>query len=142
MRRILLLIVSLSFTGCGGDGRPTTLPVEIIATYKGQPATGALIVLHPVDAAREKFIGGKPFGKVKDDGTVAVTMYAQGDGAPEGEYAITVQWLEASKAKLSLTEEGGSSKDKLGGRYADPRAPKVKITVAKGSPNKLELKLE
>ena len=146
MRTLLTLactILTLGFVGCGGDGRPKPTAVEAVATFKGKPATGALVVLHPTDPAREKVIGGKPFGKVKEDGTIAITTYEQGDGAPEGDYGVTVQWIEeAGPGKFSLSSEGGVGNDKLGGRYSDPRAPKIKFTVTKNGPNKLELKLE
>jgi hypothetical protein len=51
---------------------------------------GALVVMHCTDPAREQQLGGKPFGKVAENGTVKITTYEEGDGAPEGEYGITV----------------------------------------------------
>ena len=145
-RRIFLSLaagVALSLAGCGGDGKPATHPVTVTVTYKGQPAAGALVVFHPADPAREKALGGKPFGTVKADGTLSVTTYNEGDGAPEGDYGVTVQWNEPAKAsKISLGEEGSATRDKLGGRYGDPRTPKFRFTVKKGEPNSLELKLD
>ena len=145
-RRIVLGLaacLAMTFAGCGGDGKPATQPVTVTVTYKGQPAPGALVVFHPTDPAREKALGGKPFGKVKADGTLALTTFNEGDGAPEGDYGVTVQWNEAARAgKISLGEEGGGTRDKLGGRYGDPRAPKFKFTVKKGDANALELKLD
>ncbi len=142
-RRIFLVaVLAVSLAGCGGDGKPATFPVTVTVTYKGKPAPGALVVLHPSDAAREKALGGKPFGKVKPDGTLAITTYSEGDGAPEGDYGVTVQWNEAAKSMLSLGEEGSGTRDKLSGRYGDPRAPKFKFTIKKGDVNALELKLE
>jgi hypothetical protein len=143
MRTLLTAAACLALAGCGGDGKPATVPVAVTVTHKGQPAAGALVVFHPAADAREKEIGGKPFGKVKPDGTVAVTTYQEGDGAPEGEYGVTVQWTEAAPAgKLSLSGEGGGTRDKLGGKYGDPRAPKFKVTVKRGDANQVELKLE
>ncbi len=142
LRILLAAAVCVPLTGCGND-RTVTVPVAVRVLYKGQPAAGALVVFHPIDPGAEKRIGGKPFGKVKDDGTVAVTTHQEADGAPEGEYNVTVQWSEAAPAgKLSLTGEGGGAKDKLGGRYGDPRNPKFKLTVKRGDPNVLELKLD
>ncbi len=140
---LFAILTSVLVAGCSGNGKPVTLPVKVTISYKGQPAPGALVVLHPVNEAREKEIGGKPFGTVKDDGTLSITTYEDGDGAPEGEYGVTVQWNEAPKAgKISLTSEGGGGRDKFSGRYGDPRNPKFKFTVKSGSPNELDLKLD
>lgn len=139
----ILATICLFIAGCGGDGRPSTVPASVVVTYKGQPAEGALVVFHPTDAAYENRIGGKPFGKVKDDGRVALTTYAVGDGAPEGEYAVTIQWNQAvASGKFSLGEEGSPTRDKLAGRYGDPRTPKFKFTVKKGDANTFEIKLD
>ena len=139
MPRSLLLLPLLALVGCGGDGKPPTLPATGKVVYRKSATaipTGALVVFHPVDPAVEKRIGGKPFAKVKEDGTFALTSYEDGDGAPEGEYGVTVQWnREAKPGKLSLGSEGGGGQQMLNGKYSNPSQPFTKVTVKKGDKN-------
>src|SRR5262245_41415792 len=82
--------LGLCAAGCGSDGRKPVFPVSGKVTWDGRPARGATVVFHPVtdngpDAVR-------PRGKVNADGSLEVTTYAAKDGAPAGEYKLTVEW--------------------------------------------------
>ena len=90
-RVFVLLLVIAGIVGCG-DGRGSrvaTIPVEGTITYRGQPIPGAFVTLHPkfprpdVPASR---------ASVGRDGTLTVSTFTGGDGAPEGEYVLTVEW--------------------------------------------------
>ncbi|MBY0456438.1 MAG: hypothetical protein K2V38_03815, partial [Gemmataceae bacterium] len=107
-------------------------------TYrKTTPPAGALVVFHPTGPDAEKKIGGKPFGKVGDDGTFTLTTYTEKDGAPEGEYGVTIDWRPPAKeGKLALGTEGGpSGPPKLQPKYSNPQQPFTKVTVKKGDAN-------
>jgi hypothetical protein len=107
---------------------------------KTTPPAGALVVFHPTDPAAEKAIGGKPFGKVKEDGTFTLTTYAEGDGAPEGEYGVTIDWRGTAKGKATLSfgeSEGGGGQPLLNPKYSNPQQPAFKVTVKKGQPNEV-----
>lgn len=136
--RVATVAVALSLAGCGGSGKPEAVPAGGKVMFnKTTVPVGALVVFHPPDPATEKRIGGKPFAKVKDDGTFALTTYAEGDGAPEGEYGVTIDWRPATKGtKLSLdSESGASGPSKLNPRYGNPQQPVLKATVKKGDAN-------
>ncbi len=150
VRKLLVLAVGCLATaivvtaapGCGSSGKPAAIPATGKVMFKKTvPAVTALVVFHPVDPNFEKTIGGKPFGKVKDDGTFALTTFAEGDGAPEGEYGVTIDWRGNPKdgkgPKLSLTTEGGgpSGPSAIQPKYGDPTKPFTKVTVKKGQPN-------
>ncbi|MGL4553907.1 MAG: hypothetical protein ACRC33_22335 [Gemmataceae bacterium] len=112
--------------GCGDRaGKLKTVPVSGKLFSRGKPAAGALVIFNPPSQADEKD-PIYPKGTVKDDGSFRLTTYAQDDGAPEGEYSVTVLW-QGTRAG----GEGGGA-DKLGGRYADPRSPRLKATVRAG----------
>jgi len=135
-----VLLAGLFFlsAGCGDSSKPATVPATGSVTYKKtKPAAGALIVFHPTDPALEKKIGGKPFATVKEDGTYVLTSYAEGDGAPEGEYGVTVQWqAKAKEGKLSLGSEGASGASMINqAKYGNPALPFQKVTVKKGDKN-------
>jgi hypothetical protein len=123
--------------GCGGSGKPPVVPAagKVMFNKTTAPA-GALVVFHPVDGALEKRIGGKPFGKVKDNGTFALTTYAQGDGAPEGEYGVTIDWRgKKEKAEGFTIGEGGGGQPLLNPKFSNPQQPAFKVIVKKGDKN-------
>jgi hypothetical protein len=133
----LLFAAGLAAAGCGSS-KPPVLPAGGKVAYKKTtPPVDALVVFHPVDPAVEKRIGGKPFAKVKDDGTFALTTYAEGDGAPEGEYGVTIDWRPKTKdVKFSLgSGEGGGGGPALNPKYSNPQQPFTKVTVKKGESN-------
>jgi len=137
-----VLIVALTLTGCGNT-KPEAIPASGKVLFnKTTPPVGALVVFHPVDPDLEKRIGGKPFGKVKDDGTFTLTTYTENDGAPEGEYGVTIDWRVSPRAgKLNLGGED-SGEDRTGGgisklkpKYGNPQQPFTRVTVKKGDAN-------
>lgn len=136
---VLLAGLLFSLTGCDDSAKPKTVAATGSVTFKKKsPAAGALLVFHPSDPALEKRIGGKPFATVKEDGTYILTTYAEGDGAPEGDYGVTVQWQsKAKEGKLSLGSEGGGGGASLinEAKYGNPQKPFQKVTVKKGDKN-------
>lgn len=130
-----VLIGSLLALGCG-NGKPAVVPATGKVIFaRSKPAVGALVVFHP-SPEQEKVIGGKPFGKVGPDGTFKLTTYNEDDGAPEGDYGVTVDWRGGATSKFSLSGEGGGgSRSLLKPTYGDPRQPTLKATVKKGAPN-------
>jgi len=132
----------LLLAGCG-EPAIETIPVRGKVMYKKTtPAAGALVVFHPVDEATEKKIGGKPVGTVQEDGSFKLTLKEEGDGAPEGEYIVTVDWQKKSTAKMSLTGEGQGGASILNPKYGNPKAPFFKFTVKKGQPNEFNLEVD
>jgi hypothetical protein len=129
--------VVLALVGCGSGGKPAVVPAGGKVMFnKTTPAVGALVVFHPVDPALSKRVGGNPFAKVRDDGTFVLTTFAEGDGAPEGEYGVTIDWRPAAKdQKLSLGDGGATGSAKLNPKYGNPQQPVLKATVKTGDPN-------
>jgi hypothetical protein len=66
-----------------------THPVNGRLLVAGQPLPGATVALHRWNADTEKFVNVCD-GKTDDEGRFRLTTYAKFDGAPLGEYAITV----------------------------------------------------
>jgi hypothetical protein len=83
----LLPAVAVICAGCSRSG-PTLYPVRGTLLFEGQPARGATLVLHPLGNADPKAI--KPRSFVERDGSFEVFTRAAGDGAPAGEYVVTV----------------------------------------------------
>lgn len=110
---LLLLATTCLSAGCGRsqDYQETPVyPTSGIVTVNGEPAAGAYILFYPDgDVGLTK--GNKPFARVQDDGLFEVTTYNTADGAPAGNYRVTIIWPEDPDAR-------GSSPDRLQGRYS------------------------
>jgi len=144
---VTLFILIAAAVGCSGNGKPATVPAGGKVMFKKtKPAAGAMVVFHPTSPEFEKRIGGKPTArKVNDDGTFTLTTYEDGDGAPEGEYGVTVQWeAKAKEGKLSLGGEGAASGGSLIniGKYGNPQKPFKTVTVKKGESNQFDLDVD
>ena len=122
----LLLASALAATGCGGSGLS---PVKGQVFYKGEPAAGAMLAFHPKGSIG---VPNKPTATAGADGSFTVSTLAANDGAPDGEYGVTVVWLKppagAARAIDSERAAAGAT-DRLNGKYADPKNPKLTATV-------------
>ena len=55
---------------------------------EGKPAEGVQVFFHPLDASQR----GIPRGVTDAEGRFQLRTYHDGDGAPAGEYTVTVYW--------------------------------------------------
>lgn len=113
--------LSTALAGCGSKG-PTLYPVTgKVTAADGKPLEHATVVFHPVDSSDPNAV--KPRGKVGADGTFTLTTHAAGDGAPPGEYRVTVeQWLSTGKGDEPAT-------NRLPAKYAKPDQSGLTATV-------------
>ena len=119
-----LALAALS-AGCGPGQKPV-VPVRGEVLVDGRPAVHALVTFHPVTTDGRTTV--QPIGSVDDSGHFTLTSYASGDGAPEGEYRVTVAWF------LSSGQPGDDSPptNYLPGRYARPDTTPLHAVVRKG----------
>jgi tetratricopeptide (TPR) repeat protein len=89
----VLLLVVLG-TKLFGNGRMRVYRAQGKADFEGKPMAKATLILHPVGERTIHF--PLPCATVKEDGTFALGTYGKGDGAPAGEYKVTVQWVVAA----------------------------------------------
>lgn len=86
-RLATLFILSCTFFGCGGDGRPTLVLVEGTVTLDGEPLEGARLSFIP-DAGNQIQRGSNATSGV--GGNFVVGTYSADDGIPVGKYKVTV----------------------------------------------------
>jgi hypothetical protein len=126
---VLVLVwgaVSLGF----GRGRPERLavyPVTGSLLVGGQPAAGATIVLHPQDPS----LSARPRATVEPDGSIIVTTYEPGDGAPAGEYKATVEWRRPVEGQVT-GDDSLPPPNVLPAAYASPRTTPVTLIIEEG----------
>lgn len=123
---VLASLLALSALSCSGDGRTPVYPVKGQVHYKGKPAASAMVVFHKVGEDDKRAI--KPFATAGPDGAFQLSYYNANDGAPEGEYVVTIVWPTPPPANSPDLEAGP---DRLKGRYADPAKSKWRMRVEK-----------
>jgi hypothetical protein len=136
---VLALAWALALAGCGSNGRLPTYPVSGELTINGAPAKGCIVTLVPAEPALVGVV--LPAGTVDESGKFELTTYETGDGAPAGEYGVTLLW-EATKWAGKDPDRGVDPvvtvrPDRLMDRYASPELSKLKAKIAAGK-NELE----
>lgn len=130
-RLLLALGICLLAASCGpklpGNIKPT-FPVKGQLSVDGKPVADVAIACESVQGPDVKNPSVSS-ARTAADGTFAFSTYREGDGLPEGEYALTFSWREYSNAKHNFV-----GPDKLKGRYADPKQSKFRVKVEKGKP--------
>jgi hypothetical protein len=110
-------------SGCGRDG-VKLYPVTGKVLVNGNPAANAMVVFHPVGAVAADAV--RPRATVGSDGSFTLTTHQAGDGAPPGEYRVTVElWLSSGKGDESPTS-------RLPAVYARPESSGLSATVNAG----------
>jgi len=77
-----------------------TFPVSGRVTVGGQPIADATVTLHSYNANTEKYVAIAD-GRTDETGRFQITTYARFDGAPVGEYVVTVTKKDAFPAALT-----------------------------------------
>lgn len=116
--------------GCGAkSNRLPVYPTSGQVLVGGKPVKGVFVYLWPASA--EGIDAYCPNGQSDESGNFTLSTYDTGDGAPAGEYKVTAEWPVRFNA-ISNRWEG----DKLKGRFTDPKASQITVTIRKG-PNEL-----
>lgn len=123
-RGVTWLLLAVIVGGCGGktETRPPTFPVSGKVLSKSQPVDGAMLMFHPVNSALKQIYG---YAKTEKDGTFKVSTFDAGDGAPEGDYSVTITWPTV------VPEDGGYGDDRYQGKFNNPASTPFKAKVTK-----------
>ncbi len=125
-RRFAGLALVAALCGCGAKER--LHPVEGKLFIGGQPAANAKIAFHPLGGSAPRAL--IPVGVTRPDGSYSLMCRAPGDGAPAGEYVVTLIWPDVALVQDECVEE--VAHDRLKGRYADAAKSPLRATVAPG----------
>ena len=123
---VLAALMVATGLGCSkSESRVPVHPVQGAIQYRGQPAAGAFVSLVPKNATDGV---PNPRATVAKDGSFTVSTYDGNDGAPEGEYVVTVQWYKPVRQGNDLV--GGPNV--LPAKYSSPKTSDVTIHIAAG----------
>lgn len=133
------LLLACLVIGCGGDSsfKPSipVYPAKGKLEYQGKPLAGVTLIFHPVDENQKI----KPQATTDAEGNFAATTFQTGDGAPEGEFIITllVRSGESDSTREDAEAEGRTmpAKIKFPAKYQNPNTSSLRIKAGKAQPN-------
>jgi hypothetical protein len=115
--------VATLLSGCARTNRKPVYPVRGQVLINDKPAAGATVFFNPVATDPE---GIAPYGVTDDKGSFSLTTYLTFDGAPAGEYVVTIR---APGPPHRPGDEQGP--DRLKGEYNNLKTSKLRVTVEK-----------
>jgi 5-hydroxyisourate hydrolase-like protein (transthyretin family) len=128
---IALSLLALNSVGCGGgnSNEKQVFAIKGTVTVDGKPVEQIQVALHD-KAGLDNKQPTYPQGFTDAQGNIRISTYADGDGAPAGEYNVTFTWQE-----YNLMSRGFSGPDKLNKKYSDPKTASFSVTLGPGKPN-------
>lgn len=152
---LMLVVLFLAITGCGGPERPDMVPVSgVVLDKDGKPVVGAQVIFKNGKAPREAQ------GTTDNEGKFRLTSFEDFDGAIIGEHKVAVTKIQGDAALdgadvddpsaaygdgMLAAAEGNMEaiqKNELNPKYADPETSGLTETVTEQGPNEFEIKLE
>jgi hypothetical protein len=117
---LALLGLVLMLASCGPrSGRVPVYPARGQVYFQGKPASHAFVALHSL--GRSDPAAPHPTAYTDAEGRFVLSTYASQDGAPEGEYAVTIVWWAPSAVKDRQEGDDDALLNRLPPRYGDPR---------------------
>lgn len=128
-----VVLIAACCVSCSDDGRRPVFPVFGKVTYQGKPTDNALIIFHPVSDPDPN--APHPLTRVGADGSFKLTTYETDDGAPAGEYDVTITWVNEVDNQNAPKEDQRPAKNMIPDRYAKAETSGLRVTVKKESNN-------
>jgi hypothetical protein len=126
-----VILSALALPSCSGSGSLQAVHGKVL--YKDEPIKGAVVFFHPQGSTDVN--AQHPSGVTGQDGTFTL-MTGNKNGAPVGDYVVTVVWneeVEAPKKIVMNPDDVPAPKDRLGGRYANQASSKLTAKVKSGN---------
>src|SRR5208282_3006456 len=116
------------------ENRKATQPVRGKVFFEGSPPADALVTFHLLNPTTKKF-DRTGEALVDPDGTFTLSSYTANDGAPVGDYTVTVVWNSPF-----VDAQGNPGPNQLPERYSKAETSDLRVKVREG-PNDFVLEL-
>jgi hypothetical protein len=100
--------------------------VQGAITFKGQPIPGAFLTFHPENPIDNI---PAPRASVNAAGEFTLSTFDGGDGAPKGEYIVTVQWYKPIRNGGDVV----AGPNVIPRKYAAVNTSNISVRIASGS---------
>lgn len=101
-------------------------PVSGLLTFGGKPIAGAQVTLFPVDTAIPDKV--RPTAVTEADGRFRLSTFADSDGAPAGDYKVSVIWHPVVQSPGGAVRGG----NQLPSKFASPETSGLVAKVEAG----------
>jgi hypothetical protein len=115
-------LVALIF-GCGGRKGPTLYPVKGTVYINGEPAKDVNIMFTPVAPPADGETPLSPSAVTEDDGSFRLMSFDPDDGAPAGDYQVTIIY------PMSRFNKNMNGIDRLKGKFSNPKTSQLTAKV-------------
>jgi hypothetical protein len=103
-------------------------PIELDVFYDDKPAAGAQVVLHPRKFHNLEVFVPRPSGMVDHKGRARIKTFQPDDGAPEGEYTLTITWNKM----VVQGEDAVQGQNLLDHKFSSPASSPFRVNVKPG----------
>jgi len=128
VRGLLFAVALVILVGCGGQDHPRCFPVRGQVLAGDRPLAEATVLLHPLFESAP--VIPRPIARTDADGRFEISTFGTHDGAPPGEYAITVELRENRTVGEEVIRDG---RNLLPSRYSDARQSDLRCEVVAGN---------
>lgn len=133
---LCLLASGLIALGCRSETRLPTFTVKGKVLYRQQPVGEAMLVLHPT--VPFPVTTPQPVAYANANGEFEFTTFQMADGAPSGDYTITVELREQRQIGEELVRDG---RNLLPAHYSSPQSSPLRCKIVAGKNELPELEL-
>jgi hypothetical protein len=130
--RLTVAALLALLAGCR-DAPPATYPVTGKLTIRGQPAAEADLRFYEVRGRAPGMT--RPYATTGEDGRFTVSTFGMNDGAPAGEYQVSVSWKGSLRG--IPPDQRDALPEQLPPRYTDATTSGIRVRVTSGD-NMLE----
>lgn len=125
----VLLGASISAAGARYWQANAAPPVPVVAAhgtleFDGRPAAGAVLKFHP--ASRRNDLANLPQALADESGRFDLSTFRRNDGAPSGDYIVTVTWRPDVTTKDGRTERGPNV---IPAKWTKPESSPLRVTI-------------
>ncbi|MGV3484613.1 MAG: hypothetical protein ACO1RT_09370 [Planctomycetaceae bacterium] len=124
-RAVVMTIALACLSGCRDSDSLHTVPVEGRVMFLDAPVKEAQLVFHAVGAAPD--MPHRPLAVTDDEGKFKLTTSEPFDGAPPGEYIVTVEQRELQQVGEEWVRTG---RNLLPSRYSQPNTSPLRHVVS------------
>ena len=110
-------------SGCAGNKGPRLYPVKGVVRINGEPAKDVNVVFTPVTLPADGATPLSPAAVTGEDGSFRLMSLKPGDGAPAGDYKVTVIY------PMNRFNKHLSGIDRLRGKFANPKTSGLTVRV-------------
>ena len=119
---------TLLLSGCQGTESSSALPYEGEVKINGKPISGAMVVFHAKKTGDQVV---SPSGTTDATGKFRLTSNKEFDGAPAGDYAVTITWFKPITTAAKAREGDESVRNFLPAYLANPETSGLVASVQK-----------